>query len=405
MKIPEFDSTGKLPEGIHICSGQEFVSRFATSGKRKQYVKPISDIFDFAKDRHAVQIFIGGSFISSIEEPNDIDCVIVFKCDRDIPSHTERVAIAGLRFDILYASLESRNIVDSYIKLFSSGRMGNNSIGVVQIDLYDKHEIWKILHQPDDESFEIIKRVYNDRSLIDINEKVGILVTIHGLFSRSEWNMDISPIASSQGWIVAPYIYDTNKPDLLFDTKKRAKVVDDFREWIYDINQRYDHEVSIVAHSFGTYIVGAYLTGFDENECPPVTFNSVILTGSILSVDFDWEKYRGLSVGSIYNMIAPNDEYVKYMPESDLKKYIGMSSLFGRSGVEGFVSDTPMLSQSKNTIFTHTNTIKRDIIETKWMPFLNANTHAMYTEMADYLRRQRTQVENKGKFPVIQFEK
>jgi len=389
MNLPDFDQNGRLPSGIHICSGKEFIDRFCSTENRRQFTKPISDILDFAKVRYAVQVFVGGSFISNKEKPNDIDCVMVFQEDKYIPSHTESVSIAGLRFDILYASMESRNLIDSYIKLFSSGRLGNDNIGVVQIDLYDKKDIWEIKHQPDEESFEIIKRVYNDRSLIDINEKAGILVSIHGLLSRAEWNMDIAPISSSQGWIFAPYIYETNKPDLLFSKDKRAKVVDDFREWVYDIQQRYDANVSIIAHSFGTYIIAAYLTGFDEGECPPVCFNSIILTGSILHSDFDWEKYRGLSVGSVYNMIAPNDEFVKYMPETELKKYIGMSPLFGKAGVDGFSSKTSMLTQSKNTIFSHTNTIKRDIIETKWMPFLNANKNAMQIEIYEYFRRTK----------------
>jgi hypothetical protein len=388
MKIPDFDQNGKLPSGLHICSGQDFIDRFCSSETRRQFIKPISDILDFAKDKYAIQVFVGGSFISDKESPNDIDCVMVFKEDKYIPSYTEKVSIAGLRFDILYASMESRNLIDSYIKLFSSNRQETDSVGVIQIDLYDRNERWEIKHQPDEESLEIIKRVYNDRSLIDINEKTGILVTIHGLSGRAEWNMDIAPISSSQGWIFAPYIYETNKPDLLFNKNKRAKVVDDFREWIYNIQTKYQNNVSIIAHSFGTFIMAAYLTGFDESECPPVCFNSIIMTGSILKTDFDWEKYRGLSVGCVYNMIAPNDEYVKYMPETELKKYIGMSPLFGKAGVEGFLSKTPMLTQSKNTIFTHSNTIKRDIIETKWMPFLNANTNAMQIEMIDYFKRK-----------------
>ena len=225
--------------------------------------------------------------------------------------------------------------------------------------------------------------------MIDINEKNGVLVSIHGLLSRAEWNMEIAPIASNQGWIVAPCVYDTNTPDLLFNSRKRNKVVEEFREWIYDIQKRFDNKISIIAHSFGSYIVGAYLTGFDNEECPPVCFNSIILTGSILNPEFDWEKYRGLSVGKVYNTIAPNDEYVKFLPNADWKKLIGMSKLFGRSGVEGFNNESQMLVQSSNEIFTHTNTIKRDILETKWLPFLNANRNALDFEMIDYFKRNK----------------
>ena len=151
---------------------------------------------------------------------------------------------------------------------------------------------------------------------------------------------------------------------------------------------RFEGEISIIAHSFGTYIVGSYLDGFDNGECPPVTFNSVILTGSILNENYDWEKYRGLSVGSVYNTIAPNDEFVKFMPTTDLKKYIGMSTTFGKAGINGFKNECSMLTQSNYNILSHTNSIKRDIIETKWMPFLNANKSAMRTEMYEYFKRK-----------------
>ena len=72
--------------------------------------------------------------------------------------------LAGLKFDILYASLENEKLIDTYIKLFTDTIIGGNK-GIVQIDLYDREEVWEIKHQPDEETFEIIKRAYNDRSM------------------------------------------------------------------------------------------------------------------------------------------------------------------------------------------------------------------------------------------------
>jgi len=390
LGIPDFTNEGKLPDGIHICSGEEFIDKFCTDKIRENFVKPISDILDYAKDNGAVQIFIGGSFVTANKSPQDLDCVIVFNEDRYIPNNTEKVSIQGLKFDILFASLENTKIIDSYIKLFSTCKYGGKDIGLIQIDLYGHNKTWEIRHYPSNEEFEIIKRTYNDRSLIDLKQKKGILVSIHGLLSDAEWNKEIAPIASNQDWIFAPYIYKTNNPDLLFRPDKRNLVIDDFRSWIYELQERFEGRISIIAHSFGTFIIASYLDGFDyEKEYPPVVFNSIILTGSILNTDFDWEKYRGKSIGCVYNMIAPNDEYVKYMPETDLKKYIGMSDIFGIAGKVGFNTTTPILTQSKNKIFNHSNTIKRDIIESKWMPFLNANTNSYEREMFASLKRSR----------------
>jgi hypothetical protein len=389
MTISEFTNEGKLPSGIHICSGEEFISRFCSNEIRKIFEKPISDILDYAKDRGAVEVFIGGSFITANLNPKDLDCVIVFNEDKYIPNNTEEVSIKGLKFDILFASLESPNLIDSYIKLFSTCRYGSKDVGVIQIDLYEKSKRWEIRHYPSEQDFEIIKKVYNDRSLIDLKEKKGILVSIHGLLSRAEWNQEIAPIASSQDWIFAPFTYETNKPDLLFRPEKRAKVVDEFRDWIYNLQSRFEGEISIIAHSFGTYIIGSYLEGFINEDYPPVTFNSIVLTGSILNKNFEWEKYRGYSVGSVYNTIAPKDEFVKYMPATELKRFIGMSNVFGQAGIEGFESKTSMLTQNSFGILNHTNSIKRDIIESKWMPFLNANRFSYRTEMMENFRKNR----------------
>lgn len=373
MKIPDFTTKGYLPTGIHVCSGKEFIETFCKSDTREKYIKPVTDIFDFAMSKNATHLFIGGSYITRNENPADFDCVMVFQEDKYIPAQTEHVSITGLRFDILYASLESPTIIDSYIKLFTTGRFGSIDIGIIQVDLYQSNEQWQIKHEPDDATFEIIKRVYNDRALVEIHERAGILVTIHGLYSKAEWNVEMAPIASSQGWIFAPFVYETNNADLLFSEAKRSKVVNEFREWIYDLQQRFNAKVSVIAHSFGTFIIASYLEGFEAKEFPPVVFDGVILTGSILNTAFEWEKFRYKSVGRVYNMIAPNDEWVKFMLESDLKRFIGMSTYFGRAGLEGFKKSSQILTQSTNRIFTHTNTIKRDIIETKWMPFLNAN--------------------------------
>ena len=364
------------------------MDRFCEGDIRGDFEKPISDILDYAKERGAVEVFIGGSFVTANKYPKDLDCVIVFNEDRYIPDNTEEVSIKGLKFDILFASLESPNLIDSYIKLFSSCRYGGTDVGVIQIDLYSRNQTWEIRHYPSDEDFEIIKKVYNDRSLIDLKEKKGILVSIHGLLSRADWNKEIAPVASHQDWIFAPYIYKTNKPDLLFRPGKRDEILADFRDWIYDLQCRFEGEISIIAHSFGTYIIGSYLEGFGDSDYSPVVFNSIILTGSILNESFDWEKYRGFSVGSVYNTIAPNDEFVKYMPMSDLKKYIGMSKIFGQAGINGFNCNSPMVTQQAASIFNHTNTIKRDIIESKWMPFLNANRFSLQRERIEYYKRK-----------------
>ena len=133
----------------------------------------------------------------------------------------------------------------------------------------------------------------------------------------------------------------------------------------------------MIAHSFGTYLIGAYLEGF--KEFPPVNFNTLILTGSILNEGYDWESCVGYKVARVRNEIAPNDQWVSWMQRNP-SEWLGLDPLFGQAGTKGFNSPSKILTQPTNKIFDHNNVIKKDVITTMWMPFLNSNKHAAEEE-------------------------
>lgn len=386
MNIPAFSDNGRLPEGIHQCNGEEFLERFCKGDEvRSAYMKAITDIFDTARIRNASYVFVGGSFISNTPGPSDFDAVIVFKKKEHIPSKGERLLIEGKKADIMFCSEDEPKIVDAFIHLFSRGRYDQVS-GIVQVNITGDQGEWKIRHMPDEDELEIIKRVYFNREIIDLNEPEGILVTVHGLLTTAAWNGDVMPIASSQGWIVAPFSYGYQTPEILLSEKGRKEVVGRFRNWIYEIQQTYGTSganISVIAHSFGTYIVGAYLAGFDD--IPPVTFESIILTGSILNEEYDWDSCSGKKVGRVRNEIAPNDQWVKWMPS---KKWLGLDPLFGQAGVKGFKSESKILSQHSSNIFDHNNVIKPDVIKQVWMPYLRSNRGIMMEEFLSSLREK-----------------
>ncbi|RUT33711.1 hypothetical protein EJP77_08745 [Paenibacillus zeisoli] len=380
--IPNFTSTGELPKGIHLCSADEFINFFSFSEYRNGFKKTISDIFDYALSRNARYLFVGGSFVTNKSDPGDIDCIIVFNRDKDVPSRTEELIVEQTKLDIMYISLEHEDEVVSYVELFLNNRFGRK-VGMIQIDLYSEGKEWTTKQEVNDNTFEIIKRAYTDRRIHEVNDHQGVLVTIHGLLSQGKWNAEIAPIASSQGWIFAPYIYEYNTPDLLINPKKRQKILDDFREWIYDLHMRYPkYRISIIAHSYGSHIIASYLEGFEEFT--PVFFNCIILTGSIINTNFNWNLHRATKVARVLNEIAPNDQWVSFMP-NEWRGIYKKNEIFGKSGVDGFSNNSDILIQSTNNIFTHTNMIKRDVIEAKWMPFLRANRYAYQSEMALYI--------------------
>ncbi|WP_226603021.1 DUF6932 family protein [Bacillus cereus] len=361
-----------LKPGIYKISGQSFLGNFVNTEYRKNFEKSITDIFDFAYETNAEYLFFGGSFVSLIDEPNDIDCLIVYKNSNLIPQRSEVLLIDDVTVDIMFASLDYKTAVDAYVHLFTHNQY-NKEKGAIQIVLNNTNECWEVVH-PNNVDYELIKLAYINRHVRVLKEPKGIIVTIHGLLSSGVWNREIAPIVSNDGWIFAPYFYEENTPMSLLDKKQKDKAIDNFRSWIFDLSKKYEKDISVIAHSFGTYILTSYLEKFAD---PPVKFDVIILTGSIINEKFDWEKHRGKNVGKVLNEIAPNDNWVSKMGIGNL---VFNDPLFGTSGKIGFSNQSSILEQSSNEIFDHNNVIKKDVIEYKWLPFLNANRNALRKE-------------------------
>ena len=165
-------------------------------------------------------------------------------------------------YDILYASEQTQETVDTYIRLMQTSREGFVEKGVIEVLLCDKSDPWVVKYQPSEEDMEIVKRLYCDRTFIERNKRRGVLVVVHGINTNASWLSNLVPTANSQGWIVAPFIYH-NPATLLTSPSQRDKVVEEFRAYVYHIMRKYDvPHVSILAHSFGTYITTRYVEGF-----------------------------------------------------------------------------------------------------------------------------------------------
>jgi hypothetical protein len=258
--------------------------------------------------------------------------------------------------------------------------------GVVEVRLYDQAQPWKVVYEPNHEELEVISRVYCERTIVERNKRRGILVVIHGLRTRAEWLSNLIPSANSQGWIVAPFIYE-NPSGLLFDNRKRQEIIEKFREWIYALEKKYEPlTISVLCHSFGTYIITKYIEGFASvDDFLPIQINTLILTGSIIRPDYDWNRHIPCRIGRVLNIVAGGDDAVKYMPKTDWKTLIGMDSLFGQGAIDGIINESDKVENRKLEILTHTNIFKDDVIEQLFLPYLNANNGIANREATQYI--------------------
>jgi hypothetical protein len=362
----EFQHSGLLSPGIHELNGEQFIERFCKSQRRTHFSKAIQDLCDFSISKGATRILVGGSFVSKTATPHDLDCVIVFEKEKQIPERSEQLSIEGTKLDIFFCSEDQPTLLGSFVKLFSQTRIDQEA-GIVQINLWEKGRkpLWQVIQEPDERTFEIIKRVYFQRHIVDLNNNHKAIITVHGIHSHGEWYSEVAHIASSNGWIVAPFVYGYVGVDVLRKPAKRRAIVDRFRNHLEDMRSRYECNVSVIAHSFGTYVVASYLYGFDL--CPH-PLDTLILTGSILNEKLDIGALRG-KVARVINEVAPHDPIVKFAKPASLWR----DPLLGRSGDLGFAQSSLLLQQQECQVFDHNNVILRDVVSRRWMPWLEAH--------------------------------
>ncbi len=377
--IPEFDHRGLLPVGVHLCTGEEFLSRFAEGPHRVGFKDALRNIINYAASSGADSILVGGSFITDKPDPGDFDCVIIFRVEGQIPAVRDGLDFDTKRVDIFFASKDQKDTIKSFYKLFSNTLSGE-SVGVIDILLRDSsRSYWEVDWEPDENTFEIVKRVYLGRRYVDTVRREKVLVTLHGIRSHAEWNAEVTLIASANGWIVAPFHYGFVQPTVFVDRDARRKIVDKFRDFLSNVRTITDAtSVSVLAHSFGTYVAMNYIMGFDR---PPILFDTMILTGAILNENLDFTSLNG-KVGHVINEIAPNDEWAEWARVVNLAR----DGMFGNAATSGFTYAGERLTQHQTTIFTHNNVIRRDVMVARWMPALEANAGSAYRDAIQLAR-------------------
>ena len=78
--IPDFDDFGFLPSGVHPATLDEIDSRFGRQSElRRVQMESVRWMVDLALRAGAERIVLNGSFVTDIIEPNDVDCVLLFR--------------------------------------------------------------------------------------------------------------------------------------------------------------------------------------------------------------------------------------------------------------------------------------------------------------------------------------
>jgi len=192
-----------------------------------------------------------------------------------------------------------------------------------------------------------------------------VLFALHGIRTHAGWTRALYEIGSQHGWQVRTDRWNFgyfSAIRFLLPSARSAKVRwfrRTYREEVTDRTVLLDEGrcPSIVAHSFGTYILGNALLKYDW-----LRFDKVILCGSILPLDFPWDKLieRG-QVQAVRNEYGVQDVW------SGLVRWFVAGT--GPSGRDGFRCDDERLEQER-FLYTHSEYFDKGQMEAKWFPFL-----------------------------------
>ncbi len=211
-----------------------------------------------------------------------------------------------------------------------------------------------------------------------------IVVTLHGIRTRGQWQKQVTPYLARYGLI--PYHLDYGFFGVLSFVMPwtRASRVQWLRTELRDLMDRTGAKrVSLIAHSFGTWLALEVL----EAENGNLRFDRVVLTGSIVRRDFPWGStlLRKRWIQALRNERATGDWVVR--AAELFSRLAGPLALrAGASGVHGFTTACPgMLDHS--VAGGHSEVLNLANYE-QWARFI-----AFPRLPADHLRRVRMLVQ------------
>jgi len=206
------------------------------------------------------------------------------------------------------------------------------------------------------------------------------VLTLHGIRTRGVWQKNIVPALNSAGFSTVPLDYGSFWALQLLVPRLRAHKV----EWF---KQEYTRHVmekgavpSIVAHSFGTYIVARALVRY-----PEICFERIIFAGSIVPRDFPWADHIPSQVTAVLNDCGDQDIWSAVAP--------WMIRDAGRSGKSGFLdtAEGKVINRTRPS-FGHSDHFYNLNYIKSWVPFLQCGDVAKIPASSHSTRNVRFRV-------------
>lgn len=194
-----------------------------------------------------------------------------------------------------------------------------------------------------------------------------MVISVHGIRTAARWQKDLADYLGTHS--IRHRSHDFGHYSLLrfASDRSRQTKIDEFYSFYSQLLREKDTGIdvfnyrtrpSVIAHSFGTYIVGHAMQKY-----PDIQFDKVIICGSILPTEFDWSTlFHRDQVNFVRNEYSAKDVWASrvgaFIPDT------------GPSGVQGFPSLSKVVSQERFEYFKHSDYFRRAHFESHWLPVL-----------------------------------
>jgi hypothetical protein len=194
------------------------------------------------------------------------------------------------------------------------------------------------------------------------NDKPHLVILVHGIRDIARWQNEVGRALEAEGLIVEHTSYGRLNllaflvPIDYFRRKAAARVWTDIQ------HARMLHpeaDVSIIAHSFGTFVVTRIL-----REQFALQLNRLLLCGSVVRYDFPFEQIQNRFTPPLVNDVGTADPWPA-MAES-------LTTGYGSAGTFGF--NRPGVRDRYHNGKSHGYFLNAGFAKTYWVPFLRDGT-------------------------------
>jgi pimeloyl-ACP methyl ester carboxylesterase len=193
-----------------------------------------------------------------------------------------------------------------------------------------------------------------------------LVLSIHGVECEGEWQLRITPeLGGIDGLVHYPHVYGQFRFWKVLRPSSRERQINALYVLLDQLQKQYDGvRPSVIAHSFGTYLVSRVLATY-----PSVDLDRVILCGSIVDSRFDWAGLIANGrVRKVRNEVAGKDPVVRLFRFRLMRRLVPHT---GPTGVDRFTTKAEGFEQQSFPQFKHSSHFVADAHCRKyWIPFL-----------------------------------